>query len=95
MKFHPQKCKVVSVHSKLSPLSMLPFVASHCHLNDNLLAYSDSESDLGVVINNRLNFNENCEQILSKVNQKYGLLRRACHLVSGAQRKLILFLTRL
>ena len=63
--------KVVSVHSKPSPLSVLPFVASHYHLNDNLLAYSDSERDIGVVVNNRLNFSEHCEQILSKVNQKY------------------------
>ena len=74
--------KVVSVHSKPSPLSVLPFVASQYHLNNNILAYSDSERDIGVVVNNRLNFSEHCEQIMSKVNQKYGILRRSCHLVN-------------
>ena len=93
MNFHPKKCKVVSVHSKLSPLSMLPFVASHYHLVDNMLAYADSERDLGVVINKRFNFNEHCEHILSKANQKYGFLRRSCHFVNDTQRKRILYLT--
>ena len=93
MKFHPQKCKVVSVHSKPSPLSMLPFVTSHYHLGNNLLAYADSEKDLGILINKKLNFNEHCEQILSKANQKYGLLRRTCNFVNDTQRKRILYLT--
>ena len=31
MNFHPKKCKVVSVHSKPSPLSVLPFVAPQYH----------------------------------------------------------------
>ena len=93
MKFHPRKCKVLSIHSKPSPLSMLPFVYSHYDLGDNLLAYADSERDLGVVINNKLNFNQHCEQIISKANQKYGLLRRTCHFVNDTQRKRILYLT--
>ena len=70
MNFHPKKCKVVSVHSKPSPLSMLPFVASHYYLGENLLEYADSEKDLGIVITSNLNFNEHCNKLISKTNQK-------------------------
>ena len=45
MKFHPDKCKVVTIKHKLSPLAMLPFVAYYYHLGENLLSYADSEKD--------------------------------------------------
>ena len=41
--FNLQKCKVVSIKSKPSPLAMLPFVAYHYYLAENLLEYADSE----------------------------------------------------
>ena len=52
MMFHPDKCKVVTIKHKPSPLAMLPFVAYHYHLAENLLSYADSERDLGVHVNN-------------------------------------------
>ena len=55
MKFHPDKCKVVTIKHRPSPLAMLPFVAYHYHLGENLLSYADSEKDLGVHINKSFN----------------------------------------
>ena len=49
---------------------MLPFVAYHYHLGENLLSYADSEKDLGVHINKSFTFNEQCEILLTKANQK-------------------------
>ena len=60
MKFHPDKCKVVTNKHRPSPLAMLPFVAYHYHLGENLLSYADSEKDLGVLVNKSFNFNEQC-----------------------------------
>ena len=47
MKFHPLKCKVVSIHSSPSPLAFLPFVNFHYQLGENLLEYTENEKDLG------------------------------------------------
>ena len=74
MKFHPDKCKVVTIKHRPSPLAMLPFVAYHYHLGENLISYADSEKDLGVHINKSFTFNEQCEILLTKANQKFGIL---------------------
>ena len=55
---------------------MLPFVAYHYNLGENLLSYTDSEKDLGVHLNKSFNFNEQCEILLTKANQKFGILKR-------------------
>ena len=78
MKFHPDKCKVVTIKHRPSPLAMLPFVAYHYQLAETLLSYADSEKDLGVHVNKSFNFNEHCENILllTKANQKFSVLKR-------------------
>ena len=82
MKFHPDKCKVVTIKHRPSPLAMLPFVAYHYHLGENLLSYADSEKDLGLLVNKSFNFNEQCEILLTKANQNFGFLKRTCHFVT-------------
>ena len=82
MKLFPDKCKVVTIKHKPSTLAMLPFVAYHYHLGENLLSYADSEKDLGVHVNKSFNFNEQCEILLTKANQKFGILKRTCHFVT-------------
>ena len=42
------------------------------HLGENLLFYADREKDLGVHVNKRFKFNEQCEILLTKTNQKFG-----------------------
>ena len=92
MKFHPDKCKVVTIKHRPSPLAMLPFVAYHYHLGENLLSYADSEKDLGVHINKSFTFNEQCEILLTKANQKFGILKRTCHFVTCKNRRRVLYL---
>ena len=93
MNFHPKKCKVLSIYHKPSPLSMLPYIANYYNLGENALDYTDCEKDLGVDISNNLNFNEHCNRIISKANQKFGLLRRTCSFVNDSKRRRILYLT--
>ena len=79
--FHPDKCKVVTIKHKPSPLAMLSFVAYHYHLAENLLSYADSERDLGVHVNKFLSFNEHCEKLFTKAYRQLGILKRNCHFV--------------
>ena len=76
-----------------SPLAMLPFVAYHYYLAENLLEYADSEKDLGVYIKKTFSFNEHCGFILTKANQQYGMLKRTCHFVKDFKRRRVLYLT--
>ena len=71
---------------------MLHFVAYHYHLGENLLSYTDSEKDLGVLLNKSFNFNEQCEILLTKANQKFGILKRTCHFVTCKNRQRALYL---
>ena len=92
MMFHPDKCKVVTIKHKPSPLAMLPFVAYHYDLAENLLSYADSERGLGVHVNKSFNFNEHCEKHLIKANQQLGILKRTCHFVTNKNRRRVLYL---
>ena len=86
MKFHPDKCNIVTIKHR-PPLAMLPFVAYHYHLEENLLSYADSENDLGVLVNKSFNFNEQCEILLTEANQKFSNLKRSCHFVTCKNRR--------
>ena len=92
MKFHPKKCKVVSICNRPSPLAMLPFIVFHCSLGGSLLSYADSETDLGVHVNPSFSVNDHCDLLLSKANQKFGLLKRTCHFVKDIKRRRVLYL---
>ena len=88
MNFHPQKCKVVSIAHRPPPLlGMFPNIQYFYTLGDSPLDYVDSENDLGVDINSNLNFNNQCERVLSKANQQFGLTRRTCYFVNDIKRK--------
>ena len=93
MKFHPQKCKVVSICNRPSPLGMLPFVVFHYSLGVDILSYVDCEKDLGVHVNPSFNFSDHCEHLISKASQQFGLVKRTCHFVKDIRRKRVLYLT--
>ena len=93
MNFHPQKCKVVSIAQRLLPLlGILPNIQYIYTLGECPLDYVDSEKDLGVDININLNFNKQCERLLSKANQQFGLTKRNCYFVNDIKRKRTLYL---
>ena len=91
MNFHPKKCKVISINHKLSP--MLPFVAYHYKLGENLLEYADYKMDVGVDITSNCCYNEHCDSIIYRANQKRGMLRHTCNFVNDVKRRRILYLT--
>ena len=83
MKFHPQKCKVLSLCNRDSPLSersslgifIFPFNRFHYPLGGVPLEYADSEKDLGILVNPNFNFTNQHDALLSKANLKFGLLK--------------------
>ena len=58
--------------------------------------YVDTEKDLGVIINGKLNWNTQCMALARKANQRLGFVRRTCHFImsSGQRRTLYLSLVR-
>ncbi len=58
-----------------------------------MLNYTDSEKDLGVLINPNFSFTEQCESLLSKANQQYGLVKRTCNFVRDMKRRRALYLS--
>ena len=66
---------------------MLPFVTYNYQLAETLLSYADSEKDLGVHVNKSFNFNEHRKNMLTKANQKFGVLKRTCHFVNHSNRR--------
>ncbi|MCP4460940.1 MAG: reverse transcriptase family protein [Cytophagales bacterium] len=94
MRFHPSKCKVLSVSLSRPPLiDVLPYIQYFYSLGDNLLDYVSSEKDLGILMNSTLNFNDQANMLYSKANQKFGMLKRTCHFVNDANRRRALYLT--
>ena len=71
---------------------MLPFVAYHYHLGENLLSYADSEKDLGVHVNISFNFSEQCEILLTKANQKFDILKRTSNFFTCKNSRRVLYL---
>ena len=93
MKFHPSKCKVLSVRSSPPPLhGILPDIEYLYSLGDSYLDYVDLEKDLGVDITPKLNWLEQCDRLYSKASQKLGLLRRNCYFVKDKARARSLYI---
>ena len=101
MKFHPRKCKVVSLCHRESPLTArsslgvftLPFIDFHYTIGEDSLEYADTEKDLGILINSSFDFTDHIDALISKANQQFGLLRRTCHFVKDIRRRRSLYLT--
>ena len=95
MKFHPVKCKVVSIVSnsnKLAYLKLLPMSQYNYQLGSCILNYEDSEKDLGVIMNNQFSWIEHQVLITNKASQMLGLTKRTCHFLLNSRRKHTLYL---
>ena len=79
MKFHPTKCKILSITDE-RVLHSVPFDRFPYCLTDTCLDYVTSENDIGVHVNNtKLNWSQNCETLISKQANLLNLVRRTCH----------------
>ena len=59
MKFHPKKCKVLSVSLKHPNYYILPFNHISYELDNKIINYYTKETDLGVTITNKMSLGEN------------------------------------
>ena len=93
MKFHPSKCKVLSVTMNKNILDLLPINIFWYNLNNNDIEYVPSHKDLGVIQTSKLLWAEHCNQLVSNANSKLGLLMRTCHFATNKQQKRVFYLT--
>ena len=93
MKFHPSKCKVVSISYSNPPLfNILPCIQFMYSLNHVILDYVDCEKDLGVDITPKLTWTAQCNRLYSKASQQLGIVRRNSHFVNDTRRRRALYI---
>ena len=93
MKFHPLKCKVLSVCLSPPPLiDILPFIQFMYSLGGCQLDYVESEKDLGVDITPKLNWSEQCNHLYSRANQKLGMVKRNAYFVVDTKKRRALYI---
>ena len=91
MKFHPDKCKVLSVYN--SSKSYLENPPSYS-LDSVPLENIGVEKDLGVDTASNLSWKHQIDRICSKASQKLGMLRRSCNfLTSNSKRARTIYIT--
>ena len=96
MKFHPGKCKVVSIKSnanKLFYLNALPMSHYSYQLGNCILDYEESEKDLGVIVNSKFSWIEHQSLIISKASQMLGLTKQTCHFLMNSTRNSTLYMS--
>ena len=99
MKFHPDKCKVVSISNRASEhliiqmWSMLPFLSFVYTLNGSSLDFSESEKDLGVIVTTDLNWDENLHTLYQKASSRLGLMKRTLHFIKDSRQKRAFYLS--
>ena len=94
-KFYPDKCKVVSIISKINRLSflrLLPKSRFSYTLDDRILDYETQEKDLGVIVNDSLTWCDHHRHVINKALQMFGLIKRTFHFVINSTRKRTLYL---
>ena len=66
LKFHPDKCNVLSAGKRNIP-------QFEYTLHNTKLKYTDKGKDIGVIVDNRLNFEEHMNEKINKANSIMGL----------------------
>ena len=93
MKFHPNKCKVLSTSLKRVNYYILPFDRFSYELKDSVLDYCSTEKDLGVIITPKITWDSHQNSITSKALRQLGLLKRTCHFIKNQSQKRALYIT--
>ena len=98
MKFHPKKCKVLSVSNRASESSMLgmlglfPFQSFVYTLGGVELDSIESEKDLGVVVTPDLSWEGNVHALCQKASSRLGLMKRTLRFVKDFKQKRAFYL---
>ena len=89
MTLRPNNCTVLSVF-QLYEEPILPFDRFSYCLDNVCLDYVNSQIDLGIYMNCRLNWTGQCNVLISKANTMLNLVRRTCHFTKCKNQKMIL-----
>ena len=93
MKFHPHKCKVLSVTlQRKQDDHPLPFHNFVYTLGNVPLDFVHNEKDLGVTFNTSLAWSEHCNSLYSKTSRLLGLLRRSCNFMKNSRQRRSLYI---
>jgi hypothetical protein len=68
LKANPEKCKVIHVRGEGDK--------TEYRINGKILEHTQKEKDIGLVVDEKLNFNDHIEEKIKKANQIVGLIRR-------------------
>ena len=92
MKFHPSKCKVLSITNEhvqwILPFDRYPYTLSIIAID-----YVTSQKDLGVHVTNTLNWSLHCKTLAVKATNMLNLVKRTCHFTKNKDQKRVLYLT--
>ena len=76
MKFHPKKCKILSVNNFYRNLFQeLPFYLFPYQLHNTILDYTPEEKDLGVLVTSKFSFKSHQTYIINKAVTQFNILR--------------------
>ena len=89
MKFHPTKCKALSLTNQRNILNNLPCTIFNYKLGSVLIDYVQLQVDLGVItVNRKLLWTNQCGKLTKNANSKLTLLmRRCCFSTNNEQKK--------
>ena len=92
IKFHPSKCKALSVTFERNILHNLPFTIFNYKLGSNYIDYVSSQIDLGITVTSKLLWTNHHDTLLAKATSKLGLLTRTCHFTLNLKQKRTFYL---
>ena len=87
MRFHPSKCKVLTVTlQRNNPVNFT------YNMSGEPLQVVESEKDLGVHITSNLSWTKHCTYLYSKACRNFGLMRRTCNFIKNVRQRRSLYL---
>ena len=94
MKFHPEKCKILSINNfNYDLLQELLFYLYPYELDGTVLHYTNEEKDLGVLTASKFTCKAHQDYVIKKATTQFNLLRRTCHFVKNVKKRRTLYLT--
>ena len=92
MVFHLSKCKALSISKKRNVFGNILFnIFINYELNGILIDYVETHKDLGVMVDSKLNWGSQYDNLLSNSISKLGILKRTCHFTTDARQKTTFF----
>jgi hypothetical protein len=76
LKFHPNKCKVMTVSNKTKLENKSSYHLYNNEAEEVELEISEGEKDIGVLVDRNLSFSKHITQKVNKANSIMGLIRR-------------------